>query len=380
VSGFDFNTRAMPTYFSFRRAVLASVAIIAVGLLVFWFSDRESTDALQSSNLAETVPPLSLTDSTGHTTTAFDPTSQRSMSESPSVRRLQDHDEWLREIVAQLIALDDTRSLVAAAAIMHAYAPVFRDPSTMRSEYAQRILDLMERATAQAPADPVVAIMADAYCLKSTAIECDSAAFDRTLQTSDPENALAWIGSLEQAKARDDRAQQERIVREMARAKRVDTHYLDIENLLTRTIESVRVPIPDSMVSDPVNAARALAANTLRAVPKLTLAPLGAVCRHPIDDALLAACQRVIDLVRDEQGNLPTIALSIATQLSRSGSAESQALAETQRRRAWQFMKANRLPRTSEQTQRIAGGDSSAAVEVLIANAAPLDPPKDWMP
>ena len=363
--------------FFLRRPALSVGAVIAVGLIVFWFFAEDSAESDLLSAPVESASQSAPTESAAYVAPSLDTSSAGEAVNSPSVQKIQDHDEWLREIVKRLIARNDGRSSATAAAVMHAYAPLFKDPSELRADFRRRIFDLLDRAATQAPADPPVLILAHAYCLASSDIDCDTTKFDHALQASDSGNAFAWLGALARAKASQNRAQQEEVVRAMANASRVDTHYLDIESMLTGVIESVRVPIPESALQEDVRATQTVAATALRFMPKLTLAPIGSVCNQPIADDLLANCQRVVELARDEEGKLPGVALAIAQQLSRPGALEAQSLAETQRRRNWQFSRALSLPRTAEQTQRIAGGDYNAAVEVLIANGVPLDPPSD---
>lgn len=360
-----------------KRSVVLVTAAISVGALLSIFFVSQNHDPTPVVEIAASPPP---TESISQSAANLDSPSEPEATTSPSVQKLEDHDKWVRDVVNKLLALDDARSLVTAAAIMHAHEPLFSEPSELRGNLAQRILDLMDRAITKAQGDPVVAILADAYCRRSTGLDCDSERFDLALQSSDAGNALAWIGSFARATSAGDRAQQETIVRQMSNAKRVDNYYREIEDLLTGAIDSARVPIPESAASDAVPATRALAARAMQFVPKLSLAPLEGFCKRSLTEELLASCQRVVDLSRDEQGNYPIDVLSLATQLSSPGSKEAQAIADTRRRREWQFIRAMSLPRTTEQTRLIAAGDNGAIIEILTANAVPLDPPPEWRP
>jgi len=360
-----------------NRLLLSAVVLSLVGSLIYWLSADNSAESSAPSALDTNVPPSPAPTATQQVSR---PGETAYSGESSSVQKIQDHDAWLREIVAQLIMQDDGRSLVAAAAIMHAYAPLFRDAAAMRSEYAQNILELMNRATVSAPGDPVVAMIAEAYCLRTPALTCDSEPFDQALRASDADNALAWLGSFKRAKSQADPAQQAQILHKMANATRIDSRYLEIESLLLGVIESVRVPIPESATDDAVPVTRTVAANALRSIPKLSLAPLATICKRPVADDVRVSCLRLVELARDEQGNLPPVALGIAVQLSEPGTEEARTLVDAQRRREWRFLRAMRLPRSEEQTRLISGGDVDAAAQVLIASGESLDPPPDWSP
>jgi hypothetical protein len=294
------------------------------------------------------------------------------------VEHLQDREQWLRDLVAWLIAQDEARSLATAAALIHANGPVFTQVNERRADFKLRLVELMRRSAAKAPSDLAIVMLAESFCLEAKIEGCDATEFENTLRQADPANALAWVVELEKAVAAGDRPAQAKAVASMANARHIDGRRHEIGQLIREGIRSARIPPTTWSSDDTVSTLDTFTASATWFAPRLSLAPLESACNPPIAESLTTQCWVVVELTRDQHGELTEVGLRVASRLATPGSAEALELANIRRRNSWQFIRSSQLPRSAEQSNRIILGDRGAMQEVLITNGVSLEPPDEW--
>jgi hypothetical protein len=157
---------------------------------------------------------------------------------------------WRNAAVRVLASRTDADSLATAAAL--SFINGIAAPAT-----SSAALQLIARASDLAPDNSAIGWLHLQLCASTPACDSRDPAF--VLRWVDPDNAAAWLAQLSTAHKDRDTIEVERVLGDMARAKRFDLYYNQIMVMMFDALHAVRRELPGGVVASDSDKLTALA-------------------------------------------------------------------------------------------------------------------------
>lgn len=278
---------------------------------------------------------------------------------------------WLDAAIGLLDTRGDANSLLAAALIG-------RD--------GDGPLALANRAARLAPDDAATGWVDLRVCASTPG--CDTRGVAAAMRWLDPDNAAAWLPTLEAAVASHDDVETDRVLAHMARGSSMDFYWNPIVARAFDALRSVAPRIPGHALDSDA----AILVAVERAADRLIVPPLAAletVCRDSRSGSpRRSACEAIARLLRHgDTIDAQYAGYSIGRRFARYGSADFRTFGEARRVLEWRVANAARfdaplLPwlrsahaRWRVEQMRKLGRQEDVILAVLRYQGLPIDPP-----
>ncbi len=294
-----------------------------------------------------------------------------------------DNDAWRPAAIAALRERADADSLASAAAIAFVADPKARlEPA--RSDVA---LELAARASVAAPDDPAIGWVQVRLCASTPGCDIRDAA--TAMRWLDPDNAAAWLPTLDAAEKDRDPVEIDRVIADMAQGVRFDFYWNRIVVMLFDALKAVSKSLPKGAVN--TDAGRLADARAIGAGEILPpLAPLIEACRESTATSERREfCQKIAKNLQQGDTIVAQLAgLSIERHFLSADSKEYRALGERRRILEWRVASAenfdapvlpwlkNAHARWHIARMRALRRDEDVLLAILREQGTPIDPPE----
>ena len=292
-------------------------------------------------------------------------------------------ESWRAAASAALQQRGNAESLASAAAFAFVADPRVRlEPA--RSDAA---LELAARASALAPGDAAIGWIQVRLCAITPG--CDIRDTATAMRWLDPDNAAAWLPTLNAAEKDKDSVEIDRVIADMAQGARFDFYWNRIVVMLFDALKSVARSLPKGAIdsdSSRLASVRVIAAGEI--LPPLS--PLIEACRESAAATERREfCQKIAKNLQQGDTILAQLAgLSIERRFLPADSKEYRALGERRRVLEWRVASAEKfdaplLPwlknahaRWRVAQMRALRRDEDVLLAILKEAGAPIDPPE----
>ena len=278
---------------------------------------------------------------------------------------------WLGAAIGLLGTRGDASSLATAALLGRSGASA---------------LALANRAAQLAPDDAAIGWVDLRVCASTPG--CDSRGIAAAMRWLDPDNAAAWLPTLDSAVGTHDDEETSRVLTHMARGSSLDFYWNPIVARAFDALRSIAARIP----GHPLDSDTAILAAVERAAGRLIVPPLSAlatVCRNSRSGSpRRTACEKIAQLLRHADTiDAQYAGYSIGRRFARYGSPGFRALGEARRVLEWRVANAARfdaplLPwlrsahaRWRVEQMRTLTRQEDVIIAVLRHQGMPIDPP-----
>jgi hypothetical protein len=292
-------------------------------------------------------------------------------------------ESWRAAAIAALRQRSDGPSLASAAALAFAADPRARSEPA-RSEAA---LELAARASALAPDDPAIGWIQVRLCANTPG--CDIRDTATAMRWLDPDNAAAWLPTLNAAEKDKDGVEIDRVIADMAQGVRFDFYWNRIVVMLFDALKAVSKSLPKGAIDS--DAGRLASVRVIAAGEILpALSPLIEACRESAAGSERREfCQKIAKNLQQGDTILAQLAgLSIERHFLPADGREYRALGERRRVLEWRVASAEKfdapvLPwlknahaRWRVARMRALRRDEDVLLAILREIGAPIDPPE----
>lgn len=295
-----------------------------------------------------------------------------------------DAQAWRPAAAAALRQRTDADSLASAAAIAFVADPKSHlDPA--RSDAA---LELAARAAAAAPDDAAVGWVRMRLCASTPGCDIRDAA--TAMRWLDPDNAAAWLPTLNAAEKDKDLVEIDRVIADMAQGVRFDFYWNRVVVMLFDALKAVSRNLPKGAVDSDAGrfeSVRAIAAGEI--LPPL--APLIEACRESAAASERREfCQKIAKNLQQGDTIVAQLAgLSVERHFLPADSKEYRALGERRRVLEWRVAEAEKfdapmLPwvKNAHARWRVARmhalrREEDVLLAILKEQGTPIDPPEN---